>query len=179
MAGSDKSGCLFAIFKLLGRVAKETASTTTLPYRRKDYLLSKAERSFFGVLHQAVGDDYWIFAKVRVADLVWMPRGTESRQSHFNRIQAKHIDFLLCDPDVVRPILAIELDDSSHQGEDRRSRDEFVDQALRAAGLPLLRVPCKAGYRVDELRERVRAAVTTSAVLPSTAPHQAPPQQAS
>lgn len=159
MGQSAKSGCLVALFKMFGGSSR-ASGPSALPYRRKDYLLSKAERSFFGVLNQAVGQEYWLFAKVRVADLLWMPKGTESRQSHFNRIQAKHVDFVLCDRDSVRPILALELDDSSHRESARTSRDAFVDSALRAAGLPLLRVPCNSAYNVDELRTQIRAATT-------------------
>jgi hypothetical protein len=159
MAGTDKSGCLVAIFKLFGGSASETASATTIPYRRKDFLLSKAERSFFDVLQQAMGQEYLLFAKIRVADLLWMPKGTDSRRSHFNKIQAKHIDFVLCDHDVVRPILAIELDDSSHGSATRQSRDAFVDEALRAARLPLLRVPCKPSYNLNDLKTQIHAAI--------------------
>jgi hypothetical protein len=157
MAGHDKSGCLLAIFRMFRAPDATNKSPSELPYRRKDFLLSKAERSFFEVLHQAVGKDYWLFTKIRVADLLWMPKGTKSRQSHFNRIQAKHIDFVLCDHDSTRPILAIELDDSSHGSSPRQSRDVFVDEALRVAGLPLLRVPCKSGYNVNQLKSQILA----------------------
>jgi len=131
-------------FKLLGVSPPSAAGPPRLPYRRKDYLLTKAERSFLGVLEQAVLGQPRIFAKVRLADLVWMPKGTEQRQSHFNRISSKHIDFLLCDDDAIRPLLVIELDDSSHERQDRKSRDVFVDQALAAAELPMLRVRARA-----------------------------------
>lgn len=160
-----RSGCLVAIFRLFrGAPSRDNASATALPYRRKDFLLTRAERLFFSVLHEAVGKHYWLFAKIRVADLVWMPKGTGSRQSYFNRIQGKHIDFLLCDRDAVRPILAIELDDSSHQGKNRRSRDQFVDEALRTAGLPLLRVACRASYDLNDIRAQIRSALHTKSV---------------
>jgi hypothetical protein len=154
-----------ALLKLFGPAqgradsAPAGESPEALPYRRKDYLLTKAERSFFGVLRQAVGVEYLIFAKVRLADLVWIPRGTPSAQSHANRVNPKHIDFVLCDHDAIRPLLAIELDDSSHARSDRRSRDAFVDAALAAAGLPLLRVPAQTGYNVAELQSRIRTAI--------------------
>ena len=89
-----------------------------------------------------------------------MPKGTESRQKYQNYINAKHIDFVLCDPDTVRQLLAIELDDSSHQRSDRRSRDIFVDDALRAAGLPLLRVPARQSYNPAELQTRIQQSIT-------------------
>lgn len=157
MASNEPPGCLLAIFKLFGISAPSAAGPAKLPYRRKDYLLTKAERSFFGVLERAVASEYRIFTKVRLADLVWMPKGTEQRQSHFNRIRSKHVDFLLCDHDVVRPLLAIELDDSSHQRQDRQSRDAFVDQALAAAELPMLRVKARSSYNIDELHQEIRS----------------------
>lgn len=153
---SEPKGCLFAIFDLLGVSPSSPTSPAKLPYQRKDYLLSRAERAFFGVLQQAAGAQYVIFAKVRLADLVFIPKGTESRQSHFNRIRSKHIDFVLCDPQAIRPLLAIELDDSSHSRPDRRGRDEFVDSALDVAGLPILHVPARASYSADQLAQDIR-----------------------
>lgn len=154
---AQPSGCLTAIFKLFGS-PKATASNA-LPYKRKDFLLTAAERSLFGVLHEAFGTKYFIFSKVRLADLVWLPKGTESRQSHFNRVQSKHVDFVICDRATVRPLVAIELDDSSHSRADRVERDAFVNEALAAAGLPFVRIRAAASYNVRELAQQVQAAV--------------------
>ena len=38
-------------------------------------------------------------------------------------------------------------------------RDVFVDAAFKAAWLPLLHVPAKAAYNVNELRQRIEAAM--------------------
>ena len=122
MTTSERSGCFFAILKLCGMSPRATG-TPTLPYCRKDFLLTPAERSLYGVLTEAVQGRHLIFAKVRLLDLVWLPKGTESRQSHLNRVQSKHVDFVLCDRDVVRPLMVIELDDSSHDRSDRKDRD--------------------------------------------------------
>jgi hypothetical protein len=161
MSESKPSGCLVAIFKIFGRPPIGTSIVATpLPYKRKDWLLSKAERSFYGVLKQAVGSEYLIFAKIRLADLLWVPKGTPGgRQGHFNRVQAKHIDFVLCDQDNVRPFLAIEVDDSSHGASDRTSRDAFVDEAMRVAGLPMLRVRARGSYNMQELRNQIQSAL--------------------
>lgn len=154
-------GCLFTVLELLGIAPASGPVDAALPYRRKDYLLSKAERSFYGALQNAVGGEFLVFSKVRLADLVFIPRGTEKRQSHFNRIQSKHVDFVLCDRAAVRPLLAIELDDSSHSRAERRDRDSFVDAALGAAGLPILHVPARAGYDVQQLAGAVQRAIQT------------------
>jgi hypothetical protein len=52
----------------------------------------------------------------------------------------------------VRPILEIELDDKSHQRNDRQERDQFVDQVFKAARIPLLRVPVKHNYSLQEVQ---------------------------
>jgi hypothetical protein len=130
------------------------------PYRKVDSLLTAAERSFYGVLLKAVDGETLVFAKVRLADVLWLPRDTRDRQAHHNRIISKHLDFVLCSRDTLAPRLAIELDDSSHSRPARRERDSFVDAALSAAGLPLLRVPVRRGYSPHDLGEMIRGLLT-------------------
>ncbi len=59
-----------------------------------------------------------------------------------------HVDFVLCDPDALTPLLVIELDDSSHERTARRDRDAF----LGAAGLPILHVAARHAYAPTEIR---------------------------
>jgi len=132
------------------------------PYEQRKYYLTRAERSFYGVLNEAVGGRYVVFAKVRLADVLRVRPGVSESQAHLNRIIAKHVDFLLCEPRDVSPVLAIELDDSSHGEERRQARDQFVDEAFDGAGLPLLRIHAARGYdprllsrRIAEVVERV------------------------
>jgi len=138
-------------------LGKAEAQDEIFPYRRKDYLLTKGERAFFDVLAQAVDHDrFHLFAKVRLGDLLRIEKGTGRYQSYFNRIQSKHVDFLLCDRANVRPVLAIELDDHAHRTKSKtRERDDFVDRALDAAGLPLLRIRAAATYDAGELRRAI------------------------
>ena len=76
--------------------------------------------------------------KLRLADIVGVAPGQENYMSYFNRIKAKHTDFVICDPETMEVILAIELDDPSHEREERIERDAFVDKVYEAAGIPLL-----------------------------------------
>lgn len=165
MPTSQPSGCLPAIFRILGFGGGGGASPSSakpLPYKRKDWLFSKAERSFFGVLQQAVGNEHLIFAKTRIGDLLWLPKGVAGRMSHWNRIQSKHVDFVICSKDEVRPLVAIELDDSSHGTQKGQARDAFMEEAFKAAGLPLLRIPCKAGYVANDLANLIRTAMASA-----------------
>lgn len=59
----------------------------------------------------------------------------------FRHVDEKSVDFVLCDPVNLKPLLAIELDDKSHDEESRQLRDEEVNRIFEEANLPLLRVP--------------------------------------
>lgn len=122
------------------------------PYFVRDHFLSPAEHSFFIVLKSAVSDLALISIKAGLYDLFYVKSSDGSKYRYTNKIDRKHIDFLLCDLKTVQPIAGIELDDKSHQRIDRQVRDEFVENVFRAAGLPLIRVPVKHSYSVAELQ---------------------------
>jgi hypothetical protein len=149
-------GALGALAARRVRNLRGQAAPPPPDYRRRDFM-SKAERAFFRVLQQAVGRGGLVFAKVRLADLLTPAGGigNEGYQAAFNRISAKHVDFVICGPDDVVPRLAIELDDASHRQATRQERDAFIDAALHSAGLPLLRVPAQGDYVMQELRRQL------------------------
>ena len=152
------------LIAVLALVALRLAGRRRLnPYELRKQFLTHAERSFYGVLDEAVGTRYIVFAKVRLADVLRVRTGVSEPQSHLNRIIAKHVDFLLCEPQDVAPVLVIELDDASHDGGRRQARDRFVDTAFEGAALPLLRVRAARAYdprllsqQIAELVERQR-----------------------
>ncbi|HTS17647.1 MAG TPA: DUF2726 domain-containing protein [Verrucomicrobiae bacterium] len=126
-----------------------------LPYKKRDYLLTAAERSFYEVLCSITRGQVHAFPKVRLLDLLYLPKGTENSQGYKNRVMSKHVDFVLCDLENIRPLLVVELDDSSHEREDRKERDAFVDEALAAAGLPILHVKARQSYDPKELARQI------------------------
>lgn len=158
MAANDKLGCLGFLLKLLGFAPAPGG----FPYRVRDDFLTRAEASFFKVLQTAVGSSAAVFAKVRLGDLFFVPNPS-GNVAYVNRISSKHVDFLICDADSLRPILGIELDDSSHQRASRQERDAFFDQVFEAAGLPLLRLPARKAYSVQEVRDLLTEAVSLGA----------------
>ena len=131
------------------------ASPTKLPYEARGQLVTRSELRFYKSLTKAVQEDLEIFAMVRIADLLRVEKGHKHRRKWLNKILAKHIDFVLCDPGSLQPRVCIELDDPSHQRPDRIERDVFVNQAFESAGLPLLRIPTEPSYRAREIRELI------------------------
>jgi hypothetical protein len=153
---------LIVIQLLKGSQSKEASSETPedLPYVLKRYLMSKAERSFLGVLEQVTDSSrYYIFPQVSLNNVVTVEKGTRSFQAFHNKVDRKSVDFVLFDRSGLSPVLAIELDDSSHEREDRQERDAFVDRVLAKAGLPLLHVKAKATYDPKELTVSISEAI--------------------
>ncbi|MCA9123943.1 MAG: DUF2726 domain-containing protein [Planctomycetaceae bacterium] len=129
------------------------------PYGRRRYLLSIAERRFFATLLKAAPPGVAIFSKVRLADLVFVRKEAEGNKTHFNRIQAKHIDFVICDIATSAVQLAIELDDKSHSRDDRKRRDAFVDDLLKHVHIPLLRFRAKDRYNAAAIAMKLKAVI--------------------
>ena len=128
-----------------------------LPYLARGQLVTKSELKFYKSLSKAVQDDFQIFAMVRIADLLRVEKGNKHRRKWLNKILAKHIDFVLCDPGSLKPLVCLELDDVSHQRPDRIERDKFVNLAFKSAHLPLLRIPTQTEYKSREIRELIES----------------------
>ena len=122
-------------------------------------LLTPAEQLFYRSLDAAVAGRLQILCKVRLADLLQVA-GNNSKERHrlFRKIAAKHIDFLLVEPGRLEPILAIELDDSSHQRSDRRQRDQFLDELFGVVEFPLLRVKATTSYSPRQILRAIEEA---------------------
>lgn len=174
---NERQGCLLAFFRVFGGLFQRAGATeTSLPYRLRDDFLSAAELSFYRVLTAAIGGEATVLCKVRLGDLFYVPRSDES-QTHRNRIDRKHVDFLLCDTATMTPRCGIELDDSSHDRRERQERDDLVDGVFEAAGLPLVRIAARRGYSPPELREELRPyLVGQTARLPVERPERGPPR---
>lgn len=153
-------------------VAPEAAQATAprdYSYALRDDFLSPAEASFFHLLRQVVADRYAVFPKVRLADLVFPPR-QEGQFGAWQRINRKHVDFVLGDPRTLRPVAALELDDRSHRRPDRLERDAFVDRVFADAGLPLVHVPAQRTYHTEGLAALLAGALPGFAPGTSVAP---------
>lgn len=138
----------------------------TYPYRRNENFLTPAEQDFYRALVPAVSSWALIFAKVRLGDL--FKTVTPDRKEWYrarNRIERKHVDFVLADPGTLQPLLGIELNDRSHQRADRQKRDRLVVGTFAAAELPLVGIRVKASYPSDELGRFLRQKAGLTATI--------------
>lgn len=145
---------LFSLLK-----GQQAGPAKEMRYEARKELFSPAERSFLGVLEQAVDGQYRVFGKVRLGDLIQPAKGysRSQRTGARNRINQKHVDFVLCQPEILAVVGVVELDDSSHERKDRSERDDFVDQALESSGIPMVRFAARKCYAVVEVKSQLEA----------------------
>ena len=151
---------LFVLATLKGK-QRGSASSIGFPYLPAKSLFSVAERSFLGVLDQAVGAEYRVFGKVRVADLVSVKPGlsNSARQGALNRVASKHFDFVVCRATDLSPVCAVELNDKSHSHQRAKARDDLIAKVCGAINLPLLTVQAQQAYSLQEVQARFIAAI--------------------
>lgn len=103
------------------------------------YLLTKNEWHEYRKLKQYAQElGLQVCPKVRLLDIIEPRKGVQNYKSLFYKIQAKHVDFLLCDQNLYIKAI-VELDDGSHDKSDRQERDRFVDQILASVGYKVIR----------------------------------------
>ena len=129
--------------------------TDKFPYHSK-YLLTRNEWNFYRKLkYSAESRGLHILSKVRLADLVEVDRYCKGNafKKYFWKIQAKHVDFVLCNPENLTVKAIIELEDSTHSNSaERARRDDFVDRVLRKCGYTVIYT--YSGANIEELLDR-------------------------
>ena len=149
----------FEIFKTSKNQQGSAAEKETNPkkdysqsYQRK-YLLTKNEyREYMTLRKLAAEKGLIICPKVRLLDIIEPRKGEKDYKSLFYKVQAKHVDFVICDSDLrIKAIL--ELDDNSHDQKDRQARDAFVDQILTSVGYKVIHTRAVTETTLDGLGE--------------------------
>lgn len=151
------AGVLLLIKKLSAASPTDARARSDADYVVQTSVLSPAERSFFGILRPLLPDGVDCLIKVRLGDVFALRKdlGAAERARAWNRIGQKHVDFLLVQSSTLKPLAGIELDDSSHEREDRRQRDALVDEIFQSCKVPLLHVKARETYNPDALQESV------------------------
>lgn len=101
---------------------------------KREYLLSINEKNQYWKLRQwADTRRMIIFTKVRLLDLISPRSNQQNYKTLLWKIQAKHVDFVICDTSINIKCV-VEIMDSSHNQPDRIERDRFVREVLTACG---------------------------------------------
>ena len=98
---------------------------------------TKRQQVMFHRLVEAM-PNYYVFTQVRLADIVGIKK-CENWQAWFNKISRKSVDFVICNKAMTVRV-CIELDGKTHEDADRQKTDNDKDEALEAAGIPMIRI---------------------------------------
>ncbi len=100
-------------------------------YIFKQYLFTKTELSFYYNLKKMTDElNLEIFTKTRVIDLIEIKKN-KNWTKNFNKLKAKHIDFIICKKNG-EILTYIELDDYSHNRKKVIKRDELINNLFNA-----------------------------------------------
>lgn len=147
------------VFQIIQKSTSTEDKKKTYQYKKKDFFLSRAEHECYDALIKAVGNDFHIFAQVHLPTIVGNKVVGQNWRGAFRHINEKSVDFVLCDKAYIAPKLVIELDDRTHEREDRIERDKEVERILQDADLPLLRLGNHGSFNADELKQKITVAL--------------------
>lgn len=137
--------------------SKFTHSGNPYPFTQKKSLFTQVETAFLNLLEKAIGSDYKIVSRVRLVDILDFQPGTDdkSRRSALAKAQNKQLDYVLLDKESLKIVAAIDLVNNASKNGHKAKKDWFVNGALESAGVPLIRIKVKTGYKPQEVRQAI------------------------
>jgi hypothetical protein len=122
----------FPISKLINKSEK-------LPNFFAKKILTRSEQILFIKLVEALPECI-IFSQVQISQIVKIDEGNRRLwQTWFNKISRKSADYVICLKDNFDIVAVIELDDPTHERQDRKKADADKDTALNGAGYKIIR----------------------------------------
>lgn len=134
------------------------AEAVLSPYRLRERFLTTPEVVLYRALREMAGERYVIFAKVALDDIFSIIRPNENVH-YFNKLFRKHVDFLLCHPQSLKPQIGVELV-RRVPGGGTRSADQFMEDLFLTTGLPLVQIPSNDHYVIAEIVGLFQAALS-------------------
>ena len=134
-------------------------------YTLMNSLLTPTEQKFYTQLKQALKQyNVEIHYKVRLADIFRVKYINEYYSVNLQRIAAKHIDFVITEIDIAKPILAIELDDYTHDFTTSQKNDTFKNELYADAGIKLLRIKVCDIYDFSDIKKLLERYMLTPTI---------------
>jgi Protein of unknown function (DUF2726) len=160
---------LFIVLTIVGVLSSKWSSSDKVKslyfYRKKLAIMTDHELRYYKILNEAVGTDYYLLAQVHLSAFLDEKVKGQRWNAAFRHINSKSIDFLLCDKTTLAPLLAIELDDRTHEQPYRRLRDAEVERILSAAQLPLMRAKSHGTVKLSALQEQIKILIGQRTIL--------------
>lgn len=129
-------------------------------YKRKSCILTETENDYYGQLCNALynaGLRVIVWPQVNVSTIIEsVGKDSQQRMKAFNRICRKSIDYVIVNQKTRETILCIELDDYTHNRNNRKERDNFINAIFSSVGIPLFRIKAEPNYNFNEIVSAVK-----------------------
>jgi len=135
---------------------EEKKTNYNLYYKPKRYIISLTELKFYKeLLEIAKRNNLILLTQVSLYNII-ETKQTNYKQTAFNKIRSKSIDFVLADIETCRARVCIELDDYTHKNLDRIDRDNFLNNLFSDLGIKLMRIPVSKQYDIEKIETEIK-----------------------
>ena len=129
---------------------------TIIPnYKIKEEFITENELKLYKVLKKVAYElKLDIFTQVALNRIIEINNRRKQQQLR-NRIDRKSIDFVLYDEKTKKIVCCIELDDSTHEREERIERDLFLDKIFKDT-IKLIRIKVQNYYDYNKILNMIK-----------------------
>jgi hypothetical protein len=127
---------------------------------RQQSLLSPQQHTLYQQLTKLVGAYSVVLPRVNLSELVMSPGARRSYEDHWKRVRREWVDFVVCSPSSISPVLAVKLETRAAERKRRKSGGlDVLEDTLTSAKVPLLRLNSSESYDANEIMTNIRFAL--------------------
>lgn len=123
--------------------------TQKFVYNPKPSLLTETEKGFYKAIKEVLPENYLLFPQINLATVI-----SKNDDSHFQNELFRNIDFLITNSEF-KPLVFVEINDSSHNSNQRKERDQKVSNICEEAGIPIITFWTSYGINREYIKKRI------------------------
>lgn len=147
---------------------QKAAPTTSEPdftkykYLLRQHIMTTYEEKFFITLCEIFDDKCYVLPQVHLSKILDHKVKQQNWQGAFSHINGKSVDFILLKKSDLSILCAIELDDWSHNLDQRKKRDREIERLFKEVKLPLVRFKSVDVMAKQQIVDRIAEAINRS-----------------
>ena len=132
-------------------------------YLAQPRLMTPAEEGVFRMLVQLCEAQCYVIPQVDLACLLNHKIRGQNWDAASKQLNGRMVDFVLLDQESLKPLCAIELDDTCHNTADRQSSAQEIERIFAGTKFPLVRLTQAMASSREKVGEAIMSAVNAPA----------------
>jgi hypothetical protein len=141
--------------------ASDSSSHPSHQYSTKESFLSNTEKAYFLAIKEIAGSRYTVQPQVNLASII-----DKTSHSRYRNELFRNIDFGIFDENY-KLLVLIEINDQTHNQDERKARDKKVKEICTEAGIPLITFWTKYGINPSYIKNRLAEYLPLVGSLPT------------